>query len=119
MDKDTGRWVPTARADADATECPIRGLQDGHEYMFRVKAVNDEGESEPLETDAAIKAKDPYGNDCLRAVWENVNQLILCFLCMRHRLVSRWQPSSCIKIKKMYSFCHARSVHLKLYDVVF
>jgi hypothetical protein len=43
------------------TECPVKGLQEGHEYMFRVKAVNDEGESEPLESDAAIKAKDPYG----------------------------------------------------------
>ena len=31
--------------------------------MFRVKAVNDEGDSEPLVTEAAIKAKDPYGKD--------------------------------------------------------
>ena len=31
--------------------------------MFRVKAVNDEGDSEPLETEAATKAKDPYGKD--------------------------------------------------------
>ena len=34
--------------------------------MFRVKAVNDEGDSEPLETEAAIKAKDPYGKDSKR-----------------------------------------------------
>lgn len=39
----------------------VPGLQEGKEYMFRVKAVNDEGESEPLETDHAILAKDPYG----------------------------------------------------------
>ena len=66
MDKDTGRWMVCARTDPDVTECPIRGLQDGHDYMFRVKAVNDEGDSEPLETEAAIKAKDPYGKDSKR-----------------------------------------------------
>ena len=63
MDKDTGRWMVCARTDPDVTECPIRGLQDGHDYMFRVKAVNDEGDSEPLETEAATKAKDPYGKE--------------------------------------------------------
>ena len=63
MDKDTGRWMVCARTDPDVTECPIRGLQDGHDYMFRVKAVNDEGDSEPLETEAATRAKDPYGKE--------------------------------------------------------
>lgn len=38
----------------------VPGLQEGKEYMFRVKAVNDEGESEPLETDHAVLAKDPF-----------------------------------------------------------
>jgi hypothetical protein len=61
MDKASGRWVPVSRTEPNVTECPVKGLQEGHEYMFRVKAVNDEGESEPLESDAAIKAKDPYG----------------------------------------------------------
>ena len=61
MDKETGKWVPVSRTEPHVTECPVRGLQEGHEYMFRVKAVNDEGESEPLECDKAIKAKDPYG----------------------------------------------------------
>ena len=39
----------------------VPNLQEGKEYMFRVKAVNEEGESEPLETDHAVLAKDPYG----------------------------------------------------------
>ena len=39
----------------------VPGLSEGHEYLFRVKAVNEEGESEPLEADHAITAKDPYG----------------------------------------------------------
>ena len=61
MDKASGRWVPVSRTEPNVLECPVKGLQEGHEYMFRVKAVNDEGESEPLESDAAIQAKDPYG----------------------------------------------------------
>lgn len=59
LDKATGRWVPVGRT-AD-TEMDIKGLQEGHEYQFRVKAINDEGESEPLECDRSIIAKNPYG----------------------------------------------------------
>jgi hypothetical protein len=39
----------------------VTGLEEGQEYLFRVTAVNDEGESEPLTADAAIKAKNPFG----------------------------------------------------------
>lgn len=38
----------------------VLGLVPGHEYHFRVKAVNKEGESEALETLAPIIAKDPF-----------------------------------------------------------
>lgn len=60
MDKSAGRWVPVGRANAEDTEFDVKGLQEGHEYQFRVKAINDEGESEPLETEASIIAKNPY-----------------------------------------------------------
>ena len=36
------------------------GLEPYYKYNFRVKAVNDEAESEPLETHAAIVAKNPF-----------------------------------------------------------
>lgn len=38
----------------------VEGLTPGHEYKFRVKAINKEGESEPLETFSSIIAKDPF-----------------------------------------------------------
>lgn len=60
LDTATGRWVPVGRT-AD-TDFDVKGLQEGHSYQFRVKAINDEGESEPLETESATKAKNPYGN---------------------------------------------------------
>ena len=38
----------------------MKGLQEGKQYKFRVRAVNAEGDSDPLETDHAITAKDPF-----------------------------------------------------------
>lgn len=40
----------------------VTGLTPKKKYKIRVKAVNKEGESEPLETTDAILAKNPYGN---------------------------------------------------------
>lgn len=61
MDVTTGRWVPAGIVDPEKTETTITGLEPGHKYEFRVKAVNEEGESEPLQTDVPIIAKNPYG----------------------------------------------------------
>ncbi len=36
-------------------------LEKGKHYKFRVKAVNSEGESEPLETEQSTLAKNPFG----------------------------------------------------------
>lgn len=60
MDAQTGRWVPVGRVQEPEME--VKGLIEGHEYSFRVKAMNEEGESEPLETEGTIVAKNPYGN---------------------------------------------------------
>lgn len=60
LDKATGRWMPVGKTPADQLEFDVKGLSEGHEYNFRVKAVNEEGESEPLETDKSIVAKNPF-----------------------------------------------------------
>lgn len=39
----------------------VENLVPGHEYKFRVSAVNNEGVSEPLEADHSIIAKNPFG----------------------------------------------------------
>lgn len=58
MDTDTGRWVPVCTSKLP--EADVTGLTEGKDYHFRVKAVNAEGESEPLETSQATTAKNPY-----------------------------------------------------------
>ena len=71
LDKSTGRWVPVGRTND--TEMDVKGLQEGHEYEFRVKAINEEGESEPLVTDAAITAKNPFG----KVIFFNISIFII------------------------------------------
>lgn len=50
-----------AKVPGDREEVHVTGLEPNHQYKFRVTAINDEGDSEPLETEAAIIAKNPYG----------------------------------------------------------
>lgn len=60
FDADSGMWLPVGKTKDPELE--VLGLVPGHEYNFRVKAFNKEGESEPLETMAPIIAKDPFSN---------------------------------------------------------
>lgn len=61
MDMDTGRWIPAGEVGPNDYSFTFGGLTPKKKYKFRVKAVNKEGESEPLEVDEAILAKNPYG----------------------------------------------------------
>jgi hypothetical protein len=51
LDEADGRWVPIGRTKE--TTFKPDNLIKGHVYKFRVKAVNAEGDSEPLETEQA------------------------------------------------------------------
>ena len=39
----------------------VTGLEPGKRYEFRVRAHNEEGDSDPLNGDDSIIAKDPFG----------------------------------------------------------
>jgi predicted RNA-binding protein with TRAM domain len=58
MDVESGRWIPVTTTKTP--EADVTGLNEGKDYLFRVKAINSEGESEPLETEVPITAKNPY-----------------------------------------------------------
>lgn len=59
MDTDAMRWVPVG--ETANTYIRPDNLIEGHDYNFRVRAVNKQGESQPLTTHQPITAKDPYG----------------------------------------------------------
>lgn len=63
MDTKTGKWVRVGKIPGNSpnTEFEVTGLNPGSEYKFRVTAVNDEGDSEPLESERGVIAKNPYG----------------------------------------------------------
>lgn len=44
---------------ADTTTFKVDKLIEGNEYMFRVTAVNDEGDSQPLESVDSVKPLKP------------------------------------------------------------
>lgn len=59
----TGNWVPCGRTKdaSEPTEYKVEGLTPNKKYLFRVKAINKEGPSDPLETTTPILAKNPFG----------------------------------------------------------
>ena len=59
----TKKWVKKGKTAGDKWPLffDVDGLEEGEEYNFRVFAVNELGESEPLEGDKPFKAKNPFG----------------------------------------------------------
>ena len=59
----TKNWIKKGKCAGDKHPLffDVDGLEEGQEYLFRVKAINDEGESDPLDGDKPIKAKNPFG----------------------------------------------------------
>lgn len=58
QDIDNLRWVPVG--EVKGTSMPVTSLIEGHEYKFRVVAVNRQGESVPLTSVDTVEAKDPF-----------------------------------------------------------
>ncbi|KAK3083483.1 hypothetical protein FSP39_023775 [Pinctada imbricata] len=52
-----GKWAPVDRVGKDKTELTVKDLREGDKYMYRVKAENKKGLSEPLKLDDYIEAK--------------------------------------------------------------
>lgn len=60
--KGSNKWQKCpGNISPDETEATARNLDEGEEYDFRVIAVNENGESEPLLTSGPVKAKYPFG----------------------------------------------------------
>ncbi|KAM3173269.1 hypothetical protein ACTXT7_012839 [Hymenolepis weldensis] len=58
QDATTGEWTPVS-SYVRGTEFDVPSLDEGKRYKFRVKAVNENGQSEPLESETPIIAENP------------------------------------------------------------
>lgn len=58
-DKRRTQWVKAGTVDKDTTSFTASKLLEDNEYVFRVLAVNAEGEGEPLESKDAAKPTQP------------------------------------------------------------
>jgi len=85
FDTQKGSWIPCGRSPETGSirlnikilnnfgfhnklfiALTVTSLTPGKEYKFRVTAVNAEGESEPLQTEESIVAKNPFGNTVIQ-----------------------------------------------------
>ncbi|CAF4366510.1 unnamed protein product, partial [Adineta steineri] len=57
--KGADAWIPVTQACKETT-FTVPSLLDGHEYDFRVMAINENGTSEPLRSTAPTTAKLPF-----------------------------------------------------------
>ena len=55
-----GGWTPAGEVLGESTSLRVTKLTPGKEYQFRVRAVNKEGESDPLVTSGSTLAKNPF-----------------------------------------------------------
>lgn len=60
QDKKRKGWTPVQKVDGATHELLVDKLAEGTEYMFRVKAVNKSGQSEPLEAEQSLVPKSPF-----------------------------------------------------------
>ncbi len=57
QDAENMRWITVGDCKGTTMRVP---LLENHDYKFRVRAVNRQGESQPLATSSTVTAKDPY-----------------------------------------------------------
>lgn len=57
----TDAWQKVPGGNVTKDSHVVKGLEPGKKYRFRVRAVNRVGPGEPLETNKAILAKNPFG----------------------------------------------------------
>ena len=75
-DTQTGRWEPV-KDNTKGSEFTVPKLTEGRDYHLRVAAVNDNGESDFLETEKVTNAKNPFG----KALFYNLQRYISLEIC--------------------------------------
>ncbi|VEL10101.1 unnamed protein product [Protopolystoma xenopodis] len=67
------RWVPVASGCREPT-CELQGLQENHQYKFRVAALNESGQGDWIELTEPLTAKYPFGRHTNSSIGHNLFQ---------------------------------------------
>lgn len=54
-------WARVEKTDGSTLKLLVKNLNEGKELLFRVSAINKQGQSEALEMPKPIKIKSPFG----------------------------------------------------------
>lgn len=69
-------YIEAGKVKPNTTAFEMTGLTDGQEYYVQVKAVNNIGQSKPLEADMSFKAKSPYSKQFINLYFLLAERLI-------------------------------------------
>lgn len=75
LEKTQKQWQKVAEVGASVRTYVVMELVEGHEYMFRVFAVNALGISDSLEVSETILIKSPFGKFFLSYLWSSYSLL--------------------------------------------
>jgi hypothetical protein len=78
-DKEGRQWVDVAKVSGDRTAAKVTdGIQEGHEYEFRIVAVNRAGPGEPSDTSKSVVAKPRFRKYYNSYLYMNFLNFIIC-----------------------------------------
>lgn len=101
-------WVKAGTADGLTTDFTVTGLMEGADYLFRVTAINDEGNSKPLESEKAVKPQKKIGKvyDFFLFTFINISTVYILLYFLLHSvqycLTTTWCSSKQTHIRQ----CH-------------
>ena len=87
MDTQRGEWSPVDTILGTQTSYKVTKLSPQKEYNFRVRAVNNEGESPNLESEKPTLAKNPYDEPTKPSTPEITDYNSVCRICGMNFLI--------------------------------
>lgn len=84
------RWSAVATVKASVSQYTIQSLMENDQYLFRIRATNSRGPSEPMDTVTPVTIQDIKGE----TTSQHTQQIITQFFCMKLRKMCKVSEKS-------------------------